>query len=100
MENQKDLERAIVWILTQTVASKGMSQAEFARQALPGHKNPESTWSQIRTTSKTGEPRGLKFWEVAAFAEVLGEDVQQLIFRAKALLADGWTIEKAGAPTK
>lgn len=96
MDNQKNLERAIVHILTETIKSRGMSQAEFARLALPGHKNPEGTWSQIRIAGKNSEPRYLRFSEVVSFAEVLGEDVQQLIFRGKALLADGWTAKKTG----
>lgn len=100
MDSRKKLERAIVWLLANGAKKKGLTQAEFARRALPTHKSPESTWSQVRTGGKDGEYRKLQFTEMIALSEMIGEDLQQLIFRGRAMLADGWTEEKAGSPLK
>lgn len=100
MDTSWELERAIVWLLAREADNQKMTQAAFARLAFEGYKNPESTWSQARTGIGDGKYRRLQFTEMVRLAEVLGEDIQQLIFRARAMLKDGWTNETADNPIK
>lgn len=100
MDNSWELERAIVWLLAREADNQDMKQAEFARLAFEGYKNPESTWSQVRTGAGEGKYRRLQFTEMVRLANVLGEDIQQLIFRARAMLADGWSNDTADNPIK
>jgi hypothetical protein len=59
MDKSWELERAIVWLLAREADDQDMKQAEFARLAFEGYKNPESTWSQVRTGA--GKYRRLQF---------------------------------------
>jgi hypothetical protein len=98
MDQSWELERAIVWLLAREADKRKMKQAEFARLAFKGYANPESTWSQVRTGIGDGKYRRLQFTEMVRLAGVLGEDIQQLIFRGRSMLADGWTNETADNP--
>lgn len=102
MDRADLLEREFVRLVAALAAERGLSYAQFAKQAFNEDLCPEVKWRQIRNTSKGGKPQRLSLADAMRCADALDLYFPALCFRAVETLrmADELHADICGAQKK